>query len=103
MSGEAYEHGGRFFWETFMYEEPTLSLAGECVKVMGVICKEMAYGKACDSCFECSKLRAVAALDTYFETRDVSITSAVARDGDQNVCLGCIERIEEIKLKRAGL
>lgn len=92
MSGEAYEYGhAHHHWFYAALEEGDIPLGTtqEAIQVLGAICREMAWGKAGDSCFHCAKLRASAALDVFFEDRQASVAMAVARDHRQNRCERC--------------
>lgn len=64
------------------------------VRLLAAIEHEMDWGISCDTCYECAKLRTIAALETYFGDGGFSSQSAiaVARDGQQNLCEKCQER-----------
>jgi len=57
-------------------------------EVMAAIEHEMDWGVSCDTCKECSRLRALAALEQFFDDcfSQSEAAVAIARDHEQNVC-----------------
>ena len=73
-------------WEYLSYKleeraEDAMS-AIEALKLLAAIEHEMDWGIAGDSCYECAKLRVIAALEQFFDgrARDASAAIAIVRD-----------------------
>ena len=66
-------------------------------EVMTTVEHEMDWGYSGDTCRECSKLRALAALEQFFDDRcgSAAASVAIARDHRQNRCSKCLKRVEE--------
>lgn len=64
------------------------------LRLLAAIEHEMDWGISGDTCYECAKLRVIAALETFFDggAQDDGPAVAVARDGKQNLCPKCLER-----------
>lgn len=74
-----------------------LLAAAQGMMLLAVIEHELDWGISGDTCHECAKLRAVAALEQFFSdnANDASAAMALARDGKQNLCPGCTERLKQ--------
>ena len=64
---------------------------------------ELDWGLCGDTCRDCSRLRAVAALETFFDDRcHAEAACAVARDHEQNLCPKCTNARKKTKRERLG-
>lgn len=71
-----------------------LRYAGEAFKLLAIIEHELDWGASADTCYDCAKLRVIAALETFFNDHatNAMAAAAVARDDHQNRCPKCEER-----------
>jgi polyferredoxin len=89
--------GGR--WDYGRYFEDNNDALGRLTAgnlVLQAIEHELDWGLSGDTCRECAKLRAVAALEQFFDDRGSNAEAAVAiaRDHKQNRCAKCFESAE---------
>lgn len=63
----------------------------ECLRLLAAIEHSLDWGKCSDTCYECAKLRTIAALEAFFEGGAMGATTAIAiaRDWKQNRCQQC--------------
>ena len=82
--------GGHWEYLAYKLEERAeeAQSAIEALRLLAAIEHEMDWGIAGDSCYDCAKLRVIAALEEFFnhQARDAGPAIAIARDWKQNRC-----------------
>ncbi len=88
MSGGRWDYG-----RNFEDNEEAISRINASNFLLKALEHELDWSLSGDTCRDCAKLRAIAALEQFFDDRgyNAEAATAIARDHEQNRCQKCIE------------
>jgi wobble nucleotide-excising tRNase len=69
--------GGHWDYLSHKLQERAEASLSDAWRLLAAIEHELDWGKSCDTCYECAKIRSINALEAYFDTQATSIETSV--------------------------
>lgn len=89
--------GGHWEYLSYKLEERATGVA-DVWRLLAAIEHELDWGISCDTCYECAKLRVIAALEAFFDTQATNADASISILYDwRNLAYVCPKDQESIK------